>query len=241
MIRRTVYIFLVISCICATPFVPCAAAEYGDASDRTTAGDFRDYQRRRDVERAKQRREDRREEEEAAEHRAEEKADEIRRNNKYRSDDENKGEQAVSDDDSKSFGKRKTLDDNYDGSQFNSPDFAGTDFSKSTFDDLDKEMRKFDDRSNSERNEGRGDQLFIVDEMDKPRRHLDKQREKARERFLDLSHRDDVMPGADWAPSKMDPESNGGFGTPDDNGSPVPYHLNGHPDLQRRPAWESSD
>jgi hypothetical protein len=45
----------------------------------------------------------------------------------------------------------------------------------------------------------------------------------------------------DWVPSKPDPTDNGGFSHPHDNGKPVPYTLNGHPDLQRKVPWASDD
>lgn len=41
----------------------------------------------------------------------------------------------------------------------------------------------------------------------------------------------------DWVPDKVDPLQNGGFTIAPDNGSPVPYHLNGHPDLERGLPW----
>ncbi len=40
------------------------------------------------------------------------------------------------------------------------------------------------------------------------------------------------LPG-DWVPNKLDPTCNGGFEVAPDNGSPVPYRLNGHVDIQR--------
>jgi hypothetical protein len=45
----------------------------------------------------------------------------------------------------------------------------------------------------------------------------------------------------DWVPSKPDPTANGGFSHPHDNGKPVPYTLNGHPDLQRKVPWATDD
>lgn len=44
-----------------------------------------------------------------------------------------------------------------------------------------------------------------------------------------------------WVPDKLDPLDNGGFTTAPDNGSPVPYRLNGHVDLERDLPWEKSD
>jgi hypothetical protein len=45
----------------------------------------------------------------------------------------------------------------------------------------------------------------------------------------------------DWVPSKPDPTDNGGFTHAHDNGKPVPYTLNGHPDLQRKVPWATDD
>lgn len=42
----------------------------------------------------------------------------------------------------------------------------------------------------------------------------------------------------DWLPDKFDPLDNGGFSTSPDNGSPVPYRLNGHPDLEKGRPWD---
>lgn len=45
----------------------------------------------------------------------------------------------------------------------------------------------------------------------------------------------------DWVPSDPDPTANGSFGTIPDNGSPVPYRLNGHLDIQRKLPWQIDD
>lgn len=42
----------------------------------------------------------------------------------------------------------------------------------------------------------------------------------------------------DWLPDKFDPLDNAGFTTSPDNGSPVPYRLNGHPDLEKGRPWD---
>ncbi len=44
----------------------------------------------------------------------------------------------------------------------------------------------------------------------------------------------------DWVPDKIDPTSNGGFEISPDNGSPVPYRLNGHVDIERGRPWEAN-
>lgn len=41
----------------------------------------------------------------------------------------------------------------------------------------------------------------------------------------------------DWVPTTPDPTSMGAFGLDPDNGSPVPYNLNGYPDLERKLPW----
>jgi hypothetical protein len=57
----------------------------------------------------------------------------------------------------------------------------------------------------------------------------------------------DKLPGrvieitGDWVPDKLDPLSNGGFTIAPDNGSPVPYKLNGHVDIQRGRPWNDND
>jgi hypothetical protein len=42
-------------------------------------------------------------------------------------------------------------------------------------------------------------------------------------------------------PDKIDLTANGGFEISPDNGSPVPYRLNGHIDIQRGRPWKDSD
>lgn len=42
----------------------------------------------------------------------------------------------------------------------------------------------------------------------------------------------------DWVPSSPDPTNSGGFGLGPENGAPVPYNLNGFPDLQRGLPWK---
>ncbi|CAN5507955.1 hypothetical protein BH11CYA1_BH11CYA1_14280 [soil metagenome] len=45
----------------------------------------------------------------------------------------------------------------------------------------------------------------------------------------------------DWVPDKLDPINNGGFTIAPDNGSPVPFKLNGHVDIQRGRPWNDND
>ena len=130
--------------------------------------------------------------------------------------------------------------DDYDGSQFNTPDFAGTDFSKSTFDDLEREMRKYEPDSQK---------MFVTDEEEKRKKEellipigeAIAEDKVVRTTFGVLIERPYVVPGSDWGPSTLDPRQNGGFSHAHDNGSPVPFRLNGHVNLQAKPAWEQAD
>jgi len=44
-----------------------------------------------------------------------------------------------------------------------------------------------------------------------------------------------------WVPAEVDDTNNGGFGTIPDNGSPVPYRLNGHLDIERERPYRDAD
>lgn len=59
---------------------------------------------------------------------------------------------------------------------------------------------------------------------------------RSRKEWMDLIR---PIAGAlhDWVPDKVDPLDNGGFALSPDNGSPVPYRLNGHVDWERGPPW----
>ncbi|MDR3615712.1 MAG: hypothetical protein P4L53_19295 [Candidatus Obscuribacterales bacterium] len=70
-------------------------------------------------------------------------------------------------------------------------------------------------------------------------KELAKRREERKEAFDDLT--DKPYFAMDWVPSAPDATSNGGFGLLDGNGRPVPYHLNGHPNLQRGMPWDLDD
>jgi hypothetical protein len=231
LIKTTAYLFLATLAVLQT-YTPCIANDYEEAHKYQGLNTSNLYEDNQKAYREMRERRHRAAEYEADERRrrAEEAAQAD--DHKFRDEDADKGSQVVSDD--VPFKKRKSAVDDYSGSQFNAPDFSGTDFQKSSFDDLDRDMRKFDSSNGA-------DHLYIVDEMDMPGRSLERAREKARKEFDDISHRDRVMPGADWAPSNLDPLDNGGFTTADDNGAPVPYKLNGHVDWQRRPAWEAAD
>jgi len=67
-------------------------------------------------------------------------------------------------------------------------------------------------------------------------RELVKRREERKEVFDKLTDRPYFV--MDWVPSDPDSTSNGGFGILNGNGRPVPYNLNGFPNVQRILPWE---
>ena len=84
---------------------------------------------------------------------------------------------------------------------------------------------------------------------DKKEEERDKDREKVERRRDDANYdevtelmKDPPRPGPNnWVPDKLDPLDNGGFVSSPDNGSPVPYRLNGHVDLERELPWLHDD
>lgn len=116
--------------------------------------------------------------------------------------------------------------------------------------DIDKKTNKDekitvdrDDRDRSERWQMGGRKITLLDDGDDDdRRHLDaddKQKDRGviRGSLGEIKGPIQEMPW-DWLPDKFDPLDNGGFSTSPDNGSPVPYRLNGHPDLERGRPWD---
>ncbi|MDX2105552.1 MAG: hypothetical protein SFY67_04035 [Candidatus Melainabacteria bacterium] len=84
------------------------------------------------------------------------------------------------------------------------------------------------------------------DDHDKDKRD-DERRKDRRRAFLsdeelmrELSRLPEAAPD-DWVPDKADPVNNGGFSIAPDNGSPVPYKLNGWIDFQRKYPWEDEN
>lgn len=234
LIKQTIYLFLAI--FVALHYCKNArASDYDDAAHAFSSADSRQYElSRRAYRELQKKRRERIENEEAIRRQKIEDADQARSDERHRPDDADKGSQIVGDNHTP-FSKRKDVTDDFSGAQFRSPDFAGADFHKSSFTDLDLAMRKFEER------DADSDKLYTLDELDMPKKRMEDAKERAAKLFDDVSRRERVMPGADWAPSKLDPIQNGGFTTADDNGAPVPYKLNGHVDMQRKPAWEAAD
>lgn len=136
----------------------------------------------------------------------------------------------------------RSLYDPLDGSEFNKKTFIDTDFRKQSFTDLSISKRRSDTRPDDDGPRtrdlfGKSDDDRTADfyKRSKERRDL-RERERDRKIWLDLTK---PIPYAllDWVPRAADPIHNGGFEREPDNGTPVPYHLNGHPDFERRLPW----
>ncbi|MBX9687658.1 MAG: hypothetical protein K2X27_13205 [Candidatus Obscuribacterales bacterium] len=124
--------------------------------------------------------------------------------------------------------------------------FQDTDFSKHDFDDL----RAIDGRSifigaqewlkvktDSDKDRGllRDEDSFAALLIDDYKRKEKQDEMKSYKEFL----RKDLPNLHDWVPSDPDPTANGAFTTGADNGSPVPYKLNGWVEVQRGLPWEA--
>lgn len=134
----------------------------------------------------------------------------------------------------------RSLYDRFDGSEFKKRTFIDTDFRKQSYTDLSrrkKDTRPDDDGVRTKDLFGKTDDARTLDYYAK-----EKEKRDLRERDRDIKIWKDLtkpIPGMlnDWVPQKADPIHNGGFEKEPDNGHPVPYHLNGHPDFQRKLPW----
>lgn len=134
----------------------------------------------------------------------------------------------------------RSLYDLFDGSEFKKNTFIDTDFRKQSYTDLSK--RRKDTRPDDDG--ARTKDLFgkTADERESDFYAKNKEKRDLRERERDLKEWKDLTKPIpymlnDWVPQKADPIHNGGFVKEPDNGHPVPYHLNGHPDFQRKLPW----
>lgn len=149
------------------------------------------------------------------------------------------------------------LDDNRDPGAANTRDdlrkkwlenFMDTDFGRKDFDDLsalgdskriligkrswlkDAGKDKKDDPDGKEKDHYLDD---LVAEYKKDRKKDDLfEYKKIRKEIRDALH--------DWVPADPDPGDNGGFALGADNGSPVPYKLNGWITIERGLPWEAN-
>lgn len=136
----------------------------------------------------------------------------------------------------------RSLYDPFDGSEFKKKTFIDTDFRKQSFTDLGAVKHRSDTRPDDDASRTKDlfgktadDRTSYFYAREKKKRDL---REKLRDDLImkDLTK---AIPGVlhDWVPKGPDPMHNGGFEREEDNGHPVPYHLNGHPDFQRKLPW----
>jgi len=126
---------------------------------------------------------------------------------------------------------------------------VGHDFDQKSFSDtLDNDMKSHNSKGPKEVDRQDSSDLRDKDK-DKDKRDKDKddrRRDKRREFMSDeelmkeLSRLPEAAPD-DWVPDKADPVNNGGFSVAPDNGSPVPYKLNGWIDFQRKFPWEDEN
>ncbi len=133
----------------------------------------------------------------------------------------------------------------FGGSEFKLSDFVDTDFSKHLFRDLFSPDKKWDPLADftkpltADDDAMRGDaaESYFDFVADRRKRDIDDRRERLLRKLMEPHY---GVPG-DWVPSNLDPTNNGGFTTAADNGSPVPYRLNGWIDFQRKLPWRADD
>lgn len=150
------------------------------------------------------------------------------------------GPGASSDNDNRAYLKDHWLDD-----------FIDTDFSKQSFQDL----RNLDGKQlllgqtdwlKEKRDDSRKDDKYWQDDGKKSddnfKRAQDRRDKDRRLEDLKEMREIDVLPEGylhDWVPADPDPRQNGAFSIAPDNGSPVPYKLNGWVVIQRGLPWEA--
>lgn len=132
-------------------------------------------------------------------------------------------------------------EDSFDGSDFNPESFRDMNFGKQIYGELPyKSVRSQkayrDDRDLTTFEKDRSAEFDYDKDTDLRRRDSDNKRRDDRDD--DSASRGDAFGAVptlvkDWVPSEPDLTSNGGFSIAPDNGSPVPYNLNGHVDIQR--------
>jgi len=197
------------------------------------------------------------------------KDDEMRRLRERRADDERREEELLKKEDKNedqvsnspdtdtrsdkdSYAKKDDMipkDDKknkFTGADFDASTFIDTDFSRQSFMDSLKMQPPPDDKSKALMTAAKPDK-FVDDgggaKSDQPLKDVDLMEPP---KGIDLNEWKEVMTMfhsyfADWVPSKPDPTAMGSFGKFKDNGRPVPYNLNGHPDPERGIPWEKSD
>ncbi|PWU01224.1 MAG: hypothetical protein C5B53_03185 [Candidatus Melainabacteria bacterium] len=130
------------------------------------------------------------------------------------------------------------------GSQFNTPSYIDADFQKKSFKDLkyaDKSKRKgldwFKPTEDAAADESVRENVHRS-QLDRPKPELEADDDEAEKKVSQPPA--DVL-YSDWVPSKAVRQNNGGFGTAEDNGAPVPYRMSGHLNIERGFPWNPSD
>ncbi len=131
-------------------------------------------------------------------------------------------------------------EDKFDGSEFSASTFIDTAFDRQTYRDkaahsgklkiMDKSPRSGGDISKAEH----GEESVRASEGEDRKLAKENIGKNLDERVGPVHE----LPG-DWVPDKLDLTSNGGFSVAPDNGSPVPYRLNGHMEIERGRPWEA--
>lgn len=128
-------------------------------------------------------------------------------------------------------------EDSFDGSAFNPEPFGDTSFGKHIYGDLPykrtSDARKY--RSDQEEGKVEKDHESGRTIFDKDKARLMHEEEERKYMEESSSDKYGVIPPLvrDWVPDEPDLTSNGGFSIAPFNGTPVPYDLNGHVDIQR--------
>jgi hypothetical protein len=162
--------------------------------------------------------------------------------------EEDKKSAEMHDDDKDSFGMHDDLRNKYDGSQFDKHSFIDSSFEKDDYRGGSRVSKMMEDASKER------DELMKKEEEKKKKKMVaekdDDDDDDGDYKKLDPRNIGDMLgqrsgpvhdlPG-DWVPDKIDLTANGGFEISPDNGSPVPYRLNGHIDIQRGRPWKDSD
>lgn len=125
--------------------------------------------------------------------------------------------------------------------------YQDTDFSKHSFDDLRSLsgasvfksspdwLKKSHDARHQDDHSGAVDDTFLKDALAQYKRKS-VERDLRDKKYLDSENDDSLL--HDWVPASPDPTANGSFAVGADNGSPVPYKLNGWVVIERKLPWE---
>ncbi len=135
--------------------------------------------------------------------------------------------------------------DRFDGSEFKASTFSDNGFEKTDYKELSSTNTAAADlvRGNKDLSGNEGDKLLRKNRENKGvsvagERSTIGPTKSAEEHVIGAENRGPIvdLPG-DWVPDKIDVTNNGGFGVIPDSGSPVPYRLNGHVDIERGRTW----